>query len=1154
MTIPFVIDNQQHTMSEVLNILLAQHAGHSLDIATAYFNVGGWQLLHEKLGAMGSFRLLLGDEPEVGSDLGLHEVGAHPIKGLIKDLANAGYTEQTLRLVEDLTEFLRQEQVQVRLYTQGFLHAKTYLFYSGGGFDRFQPVAAIVGSSNLTRAGLLSNKELNLVHRANLGADEVGPERVKGILEKPERVQLGTIADEDRALAANVPGVLAISALTDWYEQQWERARDFKDDLIDLLDASKFGRKAYTPHQVYLKALYEYFRDDLDEEDLNVGRSVVELSEFQDDAVKKARRLLSRYDGVMIADSVGLGKTWIGKKLLEDYAYHKRYHVVVICPAALQKMWHDELRSAGIAATIVTQEVLGRDGYDMRDVQSADVFLVDESHNFRNRNTQRYENLERILAANKRYGKLSETRKKLILLTATPINNSVFDLYNQINLITGGDRNYFTATGIGDLQRYFIAARRVKGPPEAGVALFNILEEIVIRRTRPFIREAYPNATIQGKPIHWPERTLKTIRYNLETTYSGIYDQIVSNVGDLTLAPYRLELYKKQGVPRDQFEEGREEALVGIFKSRYLKRFESSIDAFRISVRRALEFLETFESYVLDGKILDSTSFQKAMRFLAREDEEDDATPPGSRSDELDAHTEASQFLDTLPTLDSKLYDLKRLHNDLRNDVNALRAIWHAIESITPERDTKLATLKRLLASDLKGQKVLLFTSYKDTARYLYRHLCSETLEVQAWRATAGNPHIRRMDSGTDTRERARLVGLFAPHANHKSDLAGSNEEIDLMISTDVLSEGQNLQDCGVLINYDLHWNPTRMVQRAGRIDRIGTSFEQLRILNMFPEDGLEKLLGLVESLSQKIADIDRNGLLDASILGEVVHPQNFNTLRRIQAEDGTVVEEQEHFVELVSSEFLLQNLKNLLNMGMRDTLESLPDGIHSGLARQGAKGIFFAFSAQEKLRKDGTVTTTGQHGKPPRSRRHYWRYIDLTEHLQGGRIEENRYIITNLIQCQPDTPRVVPVDGTIDIFALQEKVIESILRSSIEQVAVSEAPRVLDPIQQTLSITLRSHIHSPAVTRKDILDALRRLSQPQPGVYLKTLRKAYDAYLLNLQVTDLLATVQRLGATEGQEHENEDTSDDTKTIGTMKKAPLQREDLKLVCFEYVWR
>src|SRR5207249_3918886 len=144
------------------------------------------------------------------------------------------------------------------------------------------------------------------------------------------------------------------------------------------------------------------------------------------------------------------------------------------------------------------------------------------------------------------------------------------------------------------------------------------------------------------------------------------------------LAPYRLETYKKQGIERDQFEEGREEALVGIFKSRYLKRFESSVDAFRISVRRALEFLETFESYILDSKVLDSSSFQKAMRFLNSEDEEDDATP-NSRAEELDTHDEARMFIDTLPVLDSKQYDLKRLHKDLRKDVDALREVWQAI-------------------------------------------------------------------------------------------------------------------------------------------------------------------------------------------------------------------------------------------------------------------------------------------------------------------------------------------------------------------------------------------------------------------------------------------------------------------------------------------
>ncbi len=1137
MNIPFVIDNQQHTMVEVLNSLLAEHKGHSLDIATAYFNVGGWQLLRNGLECLGNFRLLLGDEPEASLDLGLREVGARPVKGLIRELATANFNEQTLRLVEDLIAFLRQEHVQVRLYTQGFLHAKCYLFYSGGGFAHFSPIAAIVGSSNFTRAGLQSNKELNLSHRANLTPEELSPEQLKGSIEGSERKVLGQMAEAERLIAANVPGVLAIKELAEWYERQWTSARDFKADLVDLLDSSKFGRKEYTPYQVYLKAIFEYFRDDLETADSEAAgtRSAVELSEFQEDAVKRARNILARYDGVMIADSVGLGKTWIGKKLLEDYAYHQRYKALVICPASLKKMWSDELLGARIAAEIVTQEVLGREEYDIRDVQDADIVLIDESHNFRNRNAQRYESLERILAANNRQGKVSGARKKLILLTATPINNTVFDLYNQVNLLTGGDRSYFAAAGIGDLQRYFQAARRAGRQQESGIALFNLLEEVVIRRTRPFIQEAYPHATINGEVIRWPTRRLKTIRYNLEATYQGIYGSVVSRVEGLKLAPYRLETYKKQGVARDQFEEGREEALVGIFKSRYLKRFESSVESFRISVRRALEFLETFESYILEGKVLDSTSFQRAMRYLSREDEEDDATP-SSLSDQLDAHTEARQFIDALPVLDAARYDLKRLHNDLRKDVNALREVWQHIAAITPSNDAKLAKLKELLGGELKGQKVLLFTYYKDTARYLYQQLRNDESDAALWRAMAGEPHMRRMDSGADVRERTRLVAHFAPLANHRSEVVGSDQEIDLLISTDVLSEGQNLQDCGVLINYDLHWNPTRMVQRAGRIDRIGTSFETLWVMNMFPDDGLEKLLGLVESLSLKIAAIDRSGLLDTSILGEVVHPQNFNTLRRIEEEDGKVVEEQEQFVELVSSEFLLQSLKGLLNADMRQQLEDLPDGIHSGLMRQEAKGVFFSFTAQE-------------HGREPgrEKKHHYWRYIDLSADWRGGRIEDNRYLITNLIQCQPDTPRVVPMAGEVDIFALQEQVIASIVQSSQEQVAVEAAPRLLDPIQQTIATTLRSYINNPAVSRREIIAAIQQLNEPQPGVYIKALKKAYDGFLENSRVEELLAAVKSIGS----DTVSQDTADG---VANESKTPIKREDLKLVCFDYVWK
>jgi hypothetical protein len=230
-SLPFVIDNQRYNMSDALNALLQHYSGRSLDIATASFTLEGWQLLADGISAMSSFRLLLGDEPGTGSDI-----------GLLRNISDAHFYERTLRLVEDLTAFLREERVEVRLYTKGFLHARCYLFYSGGS-ERFNPVATIVGSSDFTRPGLLSNTVLNLVHRANLLPEEIGPERLRGLGEKGARNRFAQLDRVDRGIAANIPGVMAINELAEWYDQQWEDARDFKEELIDLLDASKFGQQ-----------------------------------------------------------------------------------------------------------------------------------------------------------------------------------------------------------------------------------------------------------------------------------------------------------------------------------------------------------------------------------------------------------------------------------------------------------------------------------------------------------------------------------------------------------------------------------------------------------------------------------------------------------------------------------------------------------------------------------------------------------------------------------------------------------------------------------------------------------------------------------------------------------------------------------------------
>lgn len=1121
MKIPYVIDNQRHKLADVLNELLKRHDGKSLDVATAYFNIGGFKLLQNGLEKLGNFRLLLGDEPYGGTAIGLNPREPRIIRKLVEDLDYEPFTKDTLRVVEDLIAFLKRKNVAVRVYEKGFLHAKCYLFYNDSpshGWDRFQPLAAIVGSSNFTGPGLTSNRELNLAHKTVLSDEEVLEDPQK-ILFPVSELKQGRDLDrleEKRVLKSSV-GAHAIADIDEWFERQWADSRDFKENLIELLNSSKFGQKEYTPYEVYIKAMYEYMSDSLESDQADNTRSAVELSEFQEDAVKKARKILAKYDGVIVADSVGLGKTWIGKKLLEDYAYHMRQKAIVVCPASLREMWTKELHDVTIAAKIISQEELGREDYNYMDYGDADVILIDESHNFRSSVSQRYENLSGLIKYNGGKGRGSN-RKKVILLTATPINNGIFDLYSQVTLITHNDRSYFASAGIGDLYRYFLHVRRNLRGDNNGIELFNLLEEVVVRRTRQFIRRAYPNATIKGKTIHWPERKLKTIRYDLENTYEGIYEDIVAGIDGLKLAPYNLESYKKPETQKDEMEVGREQALVGIFKSRYLKRFESSVAAFRISVKRALEFIKTFESYILEGKVLNSADFKKAMRYLAGEGEDDDVMPT-SKADLLDESKEARELLEGMEILDTSQYDLRRLHDALQHDVEVLSEMWSKIKDIKPEKDAKLKRLRELLSQELKGKKVLVFTYYKDTARYLYGELGGDSGET--FRQSIGNPNIKRMDGSTHPKDREKTVQAFAPKANNRTDYLGTDKEIGILISTDVLSEGQNLQDCGVMINYDLHWNPTRMVQRAGRIDRIGTNYNVLLICNMFPDEGLERLLGLVDRLNRKIWDINESGFLDASILGETVNPQNFNTLRRIRDEDGAVIEEEERFSELVSNEYMLQHLKNFIKSEGIEKLENLPDGIHSGLRREGCKGVFFYFTAEVE----------GDSGK-----RHFWRYYDFKQQ----RILDNRFVITSLISCEADTPRFV--DDSIDVFEIQEKVIDNIINTTKEQRAIEEAPRILEPIQQNVITLLQSYMHTPGINREEIRSLRKFLNQPMMPVHLKSLRNSFRDYQNNKDLDLFLTVLKNLREKYGM-------SEMKSNGGTLS---LKKEDLHLICFDII--
>jgi hypothetical protein len=257
-------------------------------------------------------------------------------------------------------------------------------------------------------------------------------------------------------------------------------------------------------------------------------------------------------------------------------------------------------------------------------------------------------------------------------------------------------------------------------------------------------------------------------------------------------------------------------------------------------------------------------------------------------------------------------------------------------------------------------------------------------------------------------------------------------------------------------------------------------------------------------------------------VLGEAVHPRNFNTLRRISAEDGSVIEEEEQFTELASNEFLMQQLRALMDGGGKEMLDSLPDGIHSGLAKRGAKGIFFYFQAVVK-----------ESGKL-----HFWKYYDL----KGQTTIDNRYIVANLIACQKDTPRVVDPDLFKTVFDLQEKVIGDILKSEEEKRASEVAPRSIDPIQQTLATVLQSYLNHPEVNRREAIEIIRFLNQPMLAVQVRKLRQIHRDFQSKKDVKVLLASITEVRATSGGERLPKPL--------TRSPKQLSRDDLKLICFD----
>ena len=1007
-----IIDNSEgNKLVSFLNETLKENPNTYLDIATAFFNIQAFAMIKDNLNGVKRFRLLLGKAPEIQNEKTLGDFLLQEIRKEIEGLDLTKEQDETIKL---FIKFLKRKNVEIRLFEK-FLHGKAYIFD-----DRI-----VIGSSNFTSAGLTRYGELNTWH-------------LRSQAEYTKR---------------------------EWFEKFWSESRDFKDELIDILEHSRFGSKEYMPYEIYIKTLYELQKEDIKEEQKEekpkgLPETKVNLAEFQEDAIARIWTRLKKYKGCIVADSVGLGKTWIAKKILEKIGYYERKNILVICPAQLREMWRKELKKIDVKENILSQEDLASQNFLEKAKKAlggrfdnVELIVVDESHNFRNPLSNRWENFFTLVNDHiARKGK----KPYMLFLTATPINNTPWDLYWQIMLLMLMDRRAFIKENIPDLFKFF---KQAKDNPSL---LNDLLNEISIRRTRDYIVENYPDAYIlielpngetKEQKIIFPERVLENINYELDKAYKGMYKEISDTITEkLTMAYYKILEYRKEGLKTEEerLALGRMIAIGGIFRTILLKRLESSVYAFRKSVSNHINFLKKLKSYLKSGKLLTKRTFFKYLMSVDEEIDEED-------------------LRDVLEKFHLKRYNTDELFRDIDKDIKLLSKILEKVKTIKAKDDAKLKVLKEKLLKLSEDGQIVLFTYYADTLNYIYNEIIKDKRFSRLKIGAISSSGL----TSKSPQQREKIVEKFF------------KKEVDILMSTDVLSEGQNLQTAKYLINYDLHWNPTRMIQRAGRIDRIGSPYKKIFVYNFFPEDELEELLKLVEILQNKIIDIDKSVGLDQTILGEEIHPKVFGIIRKIKGKDPKVFAELEQDV-FGGGEKFYQPLKDFLKKKALDELEKIPHGVYSGLKKGKISGIFFYYKYGNDF--------------------HFWYLYDVNT----GSIITNKTEIIDFISCKPNKERVIP-NFFEKIYEVNKIIVEDIERaykeielsqtqdSKLKELSKSRSTKFVKNMITEIELQIDSYLNE--FPNDDSIEKFwepvknKLISIPQTKKRLQILRKIWRQY-----------------------------------------------------------
>lgn len=856
------------------------------DVLSGYFRSGGFGLLADALGKVEKMRILVGLETEraiadaaqagqgsLAETRASHaEVRDQYSQSVRNEFETAPESQKTEDAICRFIEFIRAGKIEIRGHPARDIHAKVYIsryFEDDRDFGN-----VITGSSNFTSAGLAARREFN--------------------------VQLKDEADVKFALER--------------FEKLWAESVDLTDEFVNTATRKTWLNGSITPYELYLKFLYEYFKEDInivDSIDAMLPDNFYNL-EYQRQAVIAARKILDAHNGVFLSDVVGLGKTYIASMLLQSLPGHK----LVICPPVLIPYWEEALRTFYVHPfKVVSSGQIAK----ITDHSRYSYVVVDESHRFRNEKTQSYEILKKICLG-----------KKTILLSATPLNNKLGDLLAQIKLFQKGKDS--TIPGVSDLENFFhLQAKALaeidpgdkdaKAQAEriAGVVRDRVLKHIMIRRTRKEVSK-YFASDLAKNGLKFPVvESPAPLVYEFDQELDSAFNQTIENLKSLAYARYAPLTYLKAGI--SQIEALSQKNIKGFIKSLLVKRLESSFYAFGLTIGRMIRSYEAFIEAFNNGKVYvgKQVDIGEILESADLEEMEEKLAQKG-----VDIYS-ADDFDE-------------RLLEDLRKDLAIFQnvaSIWAKIST-----DPKYGAFLENLASNvaLKDERVLVFMESRETGEYLYNRL-QEALPGEA--AMFSSKNALYGGQAKSPREARDLIRRnFDPAHENPAD------DFRVLITTDVLAEGMNLHRAGRIINYDLPWNPTRVMQRLGRINRVGAAHEKLCIFNFFPTAQADSHLGLQDNISKKIMAFNSVLGNDNKILFDEENPDPHGLFRKL----SSIGEEEDEDSELE----YLQEIRQVRDSdpALFEKIRRLPPKARSAFASPANSGELLIFFREGFLKK----------------------------------------------------------------------------------------------------------------------------------------------------------------------------------------------------------